>query len=274
MSKRQKVAKSSTRRQNRFVRWLIICLCAILILAGVVVGWEASEQKELEHVQVNYSDRPTVFVSGDYSNWLTFGPMNQRLQRYGLAQAVWTVHVAKNGHATIDKHRPLGHRNPLILVLFADNHNAKREAHQLTGVMYLLRQQEHIDSVNFVGHSSGCNIIYQYLTGPAAIHRQQYPQTNKFINIATTFSKREQEAANRFPKATRVLNIAGNFANTGGDLGVSVHGDQQLGRLLQDRVKTYRSVTLNGGVSVIHYLLHQNPRVDRLIVEFLWGESS
>ncbi|MCF6161589.1 MAG: alpha/beta hydrolase [Furfurilactobacillus sp.] len=257
-------------KQDRFIRWLIGVLCAVLVLAGIVMGWEASEQKQLGHVQVSYSKTPTLFVSGDYSNWLTFGPMNARLERYDIGQAVWTIHVAKSGKATIDKRGPLGKRNPLILVLFADNHHASREARQLTGVMKMLKQREHINTVNMVGHSSGANIVYQYLTGKAADKREDYPDTAKFVNIATTFSKAEQKAADRFPRHIQVLNIAGDLFGTGGDLGVSVKGDHKLGEMLAGRVDGYQSETLVGGISVIHYLLHQNPHVDRAVTDFLW----
>lgn len=257
-------------RQDRFIRWLIGSLCLLLIMAGVVLGWEASEQKELGHVEVTYSKTSTVFVSGDYSNWLTFGPMTKRLQRYNIGQAVWTVHIAKNGHARIEKRGPLGDKNPLILVLFSDNHHAKRQSKQLTTAMRMLKQREHITTVNFVGHSSGCNIIYQYLTGKAADQRADYPITDKYVNIATNFSKQEKLAAERFPRETKVFNIAGDVFGTGGDFGVAVKDDHQLGEMLAGRVDHYQSETIVGGILEIHYLLHQNPRVDRNVANFLW----
>ncbi|MGV0168555.1 alpha/beta hydrolase [Furfurilactobacillus sp. WILCCON 0119] len=271
MGEQKHVVAVRPAKQDRFIHWLIGTLCGLLLIAGIVMNFEAGEQKQLGHVRVTYSKTPTLFISGDYSNWLTFGPLIDRLARYDIGRPVWTIHVSKSGHATIDKKGPLGNHNPLILVLFADNHNAQKEAKQLRPIMKQLKQQEHIQTVNLVGHSSGCNIIYQYLTGPAADHREDYPTTAKFVNIATTYSKAERRAVTRFPQHISVLNIAGNAFNTGGDFGVSVEGDQQLGTMLTGRVDHYQTQILFGGITVIHYLLHQNPRVDRALVDFLWN---
>lgn len=245
---------------------LLILFC---FLTTLTLFWELVDYHNLHKIRVNKRDIPTLLVSGDYGNWLTFGPLSRRYLRYHLSDEVVVVHLTKDDHIRMNKRLNNLKKNALILVIFSLNKHYRIESKQLSYLMYELLNKYDITEVNLVGHSAGCNVIYQYLTRFYAKQPQKYPKTLKYINMATDYSNYEKKLAINFPEHIKVLNIISEMFNWHTDGVVKVINAKKFKSMVGKKDK-YSQVVLHGGVNSLHYLLHQNPYIDKIIAKFLW----
>lgn len=248
--------------------WYRITIMATLS-AGLVVGLGATWQRRLTPLttlSVQSTNRPTIFVAGDYARAFSTDGFVHRLSAAKLMTKAMVIHVAVHGQLTVQQHAPLRH-NPTIQVVFADNHHSQRQAHQLVKVMQLLKRRYHVTTYNAVGHSSGGNIIFDYLTA----HPQQVPKIHKFVTIASTYPHANQQL-DQLPHPFPVLNIAGQIWHTTGDGEVNLQAVQAFSTTLQQRGWHPLTKVVHGSpLTAEHSMLHINPQVDAWLVQFLYG---
>ena len=151
--------------------------------------------------------------------------------------------------------------------------------------------------MNFVAHSMGNMSILFYLL--EHVQNEELPQLQKQVNIANHVnglegmdlpanltildSKTGQPSAMSdsyqkllslreiYPQdQVDVLNIYGDFKNQsdGSVLNVS---SRSLKYLVIDNAKSYQEKRVTGPLAQ-HSQLHENPEVDRLLIDFLWGK--
>lgn len=245
---------------------LLILFCFLTMLA---LYWEIIDYHNLHKINVEKRNIPTLLVSGDYGNWLTFGPLSRRYLRYHLSNEVVVVHLTKGNH--IKTNKPLNNlkKNTLILVIFSLNKHYQKESKQLSGLMRELLSKYGINEVNLVGHSAGCNVIYRYLTRFYKNQPKKYPKTLKYINMATDYNNYERKLATNFPEHIKVLNIISEMFNWHTDGVIKVINAEEFKNMV-GKHDSYSQIVLHGGINNLHYLLHQNPYVDRIIAKFLW----
>ncbi|PIO82217.1 hypothetical protein BSQ39_00900 [Loigolactobacillus backii] len=244
----------------------------VSVLAVIFVGvlsWNVyfnQRAQVLKDVSVRQEQTATIFVPGLHGRY-SFTGMIHRLNHYDIAQHALTVNVSKKGKIKVHKLAPLKD-NPTIKILFSADAEPKKEAKQLVAVMQTLKRDYHIQKINLVGHSSGGNIIFDYLT--ATNGRPDLPTPKKFVSIATTYPNRKQQAK-QLPANLRILNIAGEIDHYHSDGAVSVTDDLAMGKLVEPYVASYQARTIHGNIlHTFHSMLHENPDVDRLIANYLY----
>ncbi|MCH4171537.1 MAG: alpha/beta hydrolase [Lactobacillus sp.] len=253
-------------KKHKFLRFLGVLLLALLILLPI---WQSHQMSYTDDIQVPQSKTATVFVPGYRGNWISFGGMIYRLNHQGIATKALVAHVAKDGQVTFDQKAKVADNNPMVQVLFKDNTQEHKQAKQLQGVLRALKTKYHITQVNLVGHSTGGNIVFDYLTNPK-LRDSNVPTTVKFVNIATTFPG-DAKKGKYLPKNLQVLNIAGNIWHAGTDGGVPLKQDLALGDIVRPYVARYQEQIVEGSpLTVYHSLLHENGRVDLIISDFLF----
>jgi len=250
----------------KHLRGLTILFTSLLTLGGLAWGWHA-RQATLADLRVPQTRTATLFLPGNSGGWLSMRDMVLSLDRPHLAHFSLTAHVSFNGHVRWQQHRPLA-TNLLVPVLFKDNTHSRREATQLVTVLQQLHRRYGITHVNFVGHSSGGTIAYDYLN-----QQRQAPVTiNRLVCIGADFPER-RPLKNHYPQL-HILNLAGNIGRTGNDSEVPVDTATPLRRLVAGHVGSYRFEELRGPVwDMQHSLLHENPTIDRKIIRFLYPPS-
>ena len=151
--------------------------------------------------------------------------------------------------------------------------------------------------MNFVAHSMGNMSILFYLLEHA--QNEEFPKLQKQVNIANHVNGLEgmnlpvnltildnhtgqpSAMSDSYQKLlglreiypqdqVDVLNIYGDFKNQsdGSVLNVS---SRSLKYLVIDNAKSYQEKRVTGPLAQ-HSQLHENPEVDRLLIDFLWGK--
>ncbi|WP_061776981.1 alpha/beta fold hydrolase [Levilactobacillus senmaizukei] len=245
-------------------RGLIITLTLIVIL-GALAGWWHSRWQILKHTQVPTTRTATLFLPGTQGAWLSLRSMVVSLNRPHLGHFTLTAKVAFNGSVTWDSHGTFDPRNPLIPVIFKDNTHPRRQAEQLRTVLTVLHRHYGIDHVNFVGHSSGGTIAYDYLN-----QSQPAPVTvDRLVCLGADFPERTP-LRYHYPQL-HILNLAGSIGRLGNDSEVPVNTATPMKHLVQGKVASYHFQKLTGPIwNTQHSLLHENPAVDRLMIHFLY----
>ncbi|MDV0431475.1 alpha/beta hydrolase [Lactiplantibacillus sp. DA1] len=224
----------------------------------------------LKKMRVNQTTVPTIFVGGDYARAFSTNGFVHRLTTAHLMKKGLVVHVSQTGHVSVKQFAPFT-TNPTIQVIFADNHHAKRQARQFATVITVLADRYHVKRYNAVGHSSGGNIIFDYLTAdikhPAKI--------NKFVTIGSTYPGLTQQVLKQLPTQISILNIGGKIWHTTGDGGVNLKDVLKFSRQLQIAGWQPQTRVIQGSpLTAAHSMLHINPQVDLLIMQFLYGSTT
>jgi len=189
--------------------------------------------------------------------------------------------------------------NPIVMVEFKDNRNANyaQDGEYAAAVVRELQSRYGFKKMNFVAHSMGNMSILFYLLEHA--QNEELPQLQKQVNIANHVNGLEgmdlpanltildnhtgqpSAMSDSYQKLlglreiypqdqVDVLNIYGDFKNEsdGSVLNVS---SRSLKYLVIDNAKSYQEKRVTGPLAQ-HSQLHENPEVDRLLIDFLWGK--
>ncbi|AVK63492.1 hydrolase [Lactobacillus sp. CBA3606] len=243
--------------------WLMAIMSS-LVVTGSGAYWH-HRLAPLRSVKVQTTNIPTVFIAGDYARAFSTNGFVHRLSAAHLATKALVVNVGRHGQVHVHQFAPLRH-NPTIQVVFADNHQPKRQARQLVSVMRLLKQRYHVYTYNAVGHSSGGNIIFDYLTHPS----KQQPKINKFVTIASTYPQ-ATTAIKRLPAKLPILTIAGHVWQSNGDGTVKLKAVLAFNTALRHQGRHPQTKLIQGSpLTAAHSMLHINPTVDRAVITFLY----
>ena len=278
----------------------IIALSTFLFIALVSLFLIYNRQtKGLNSRDYIQSSTPTLFFHGYGSSANAEKHMTEAARQAGVTQTIITATVDRHAQVTLKGDIPKDAVNPIVMVEFADNRNANyaQDGEYAAAVVRELQVRYGFKKMNFVAHSMGNMSILFYLLEHA--QNEELPQLQKQVNIANHVngldgmdlpanltildSKTGEPSAMSdsyqkllglreiYPQdQVDVLNIYGDFKNQsdGSVLNVS---SRSLKYLVIDNAKSYQEKRVTGPLAQ-HSQLHENPEVDRLLIDFLWGK--
>lgn len=278
----------------------IIALSSFLFIALVSLFLIYNRQtKELNSSDYIQSRTPTLFFHGYGSSANAEKHMVEAARQAGVTQTIVTATVDRHAQVTLKGDIPKDAVNPIVMVEFKDNRNANyaQDGEYAAAVVRELQSRYGFKKMNFVAHSMGNMSILFYLLEHA--QNEELPQLQKQVNIANHVNGLEGmdlpanltilDSKTGEPSAMSgsyqkllglreiypqdqvdVLNIYGDFKNQsdGSVLNVS---SRSLKYLVIDNAKSYQEKSVTGPLAQ-HSQLHENPEVDRLLIDFLWGK--
>ena len=276
----------------------IIALPSFLFIALISLFLIYNRQtKGLNSRDYIQSSTPTLFFHGYGSSANAEKHMVEAARQAGVTQTIVTATVDRHAQVTLKGEIPKDAINPIVMVEFEDNRNANyaQDGEYAAAVVRELQARYGFKKMNFVAHSMGNMSILFYLLEHA--QNEELPQLQKQVNIANHVnglkgmdlpanltildSKTGEPSAMSdsyqkllglreiYPQdQVDVLNIYGDFKNQsdGSVLNVS---SRSLKYLVIDNAKSYQEKRVTGPLAQ-HSQLHENPEVDRLLIDFLW----
>lgn len=278
----------------------IIALPSFLFIALISLFLIYNRQtKELNSSDYIQSSTPTLFFHGYGSSANAEKHMAEAARQAGVTQTIVTATVDRHAQVTLKGVIPKDAINPIVMVEFEDNRNPDyaQDGEYAAAVVRELQARYGFKKMNFVAHSMGNMSILFYLLEHA--QNEELPQLQKQVNIANHVNGLEGmdlpanltilDSKTGEPSAMSgsyqkllglreiypqdqvdVLNIYGDFKNEsdGSVLNVS---SRSLKYLVIDNAKSYQEKRVTGPLAQ-HSQLHENPEVDRLLIDFLWGK--
>ncbi|WP_413627817.1 alpha/beta hydrolase [Fructilactobacillus vespulae] len=245
----------------------------LLILAVGFGGWWYNAHKESSYT-VKQTRTATVFIPGLGGNFITSDYMVSSWDRDGVATKALQVYVKDNGKVeTVKQYAKIDKNNPLVQVNFQTNNKPAIESKLMPNLMKYLHDKYGIKNVNLIGHSSGGEIIYDYLTNKDNLNKipaDQLPQVDNFISMANTYPLHDKNIVN-LPKNLRILNLCGDIDHTGSDGLIPTRDVQPFGNLVKDHVKEYTYYVYHGDPQQAqHSMLHENPAINKIIAQYMY----
>ena len=278
----------------------IIALSSFLFIALVSLFLIYNRQtKGLNSRDYIQSSTPTLFFHGYGSSANAEKHMVEAARQAGVTQTIVTATVDRHAQVTLKGEIPKDAINPIVMVEFEDNRNPdySQDGEYAAAVVRELQARYGFKKMNFVAHSMGNMSILFYLLEHA--QNEELPQLQKQVNIANHVNGLEgmdlpanltildnhtgqpsaMSDSYQKPLGLReiypqdqvdVLNIYGDFKNEsdGSVLNVS---SRSLKYLVIDNAKSYQEKRVSGPLAQ-HSQLHENPEVDRLLIDFLWSK--
>lgn len=239
----------------------------------------------------------TIFLHGYNGGASSTNYLIKHAEKSGAAQKALVVHVYKNGVMAFKGYWQRSLKNPMVQVIFQDNHAPqKTQIYWLHQVLLQLKSRYGVDQYNAVGHSLGANDIvnqalkyghdrrlptlkkmvtiggpFDGLTGylNAETERQVRRMAAKPVRFTSHFAAMLKQRHN-FPKNVKMLNVIGDtddgFNNDGY---VSVASARSIGYVLKQKLATYEEQFYSGSTAA-HCALNQNPQVAKAMISFLW----
>ncbi|WP_426423180.1 alpha/beta hydrolase [Pediococcus acidilactici] len=288
---------------------ILLVLLGLLIIATGIVYLTGPHRSSTTAKYVQ-STTPTLFVHGWGSSFHAEEKMVDAARQAGVTNTVVRADVAKNGQVTFNHSIPADAINPIVEVNLADNKLTANNDHEdyvsgyhrggeyIKQVVVALEKQHHYHSINLVGHSMGNLEIINYLNDN--LHNAKLPQVAHLVAIAGHYNglmgekKSEQVTVNQatgkpswmapayrellnlrknFPISTAVLNIYGDLDDgSHSDEAVPVNSAKSLKYLVSSRAKSYTELEIHGK-NAQHSKLHNNARVNRALIKFLWQKK-
>ena len=278
----------------------IIALPSFLFIALISLFLIYNRQnKELNSSDYIQSRTPTLFFHGYGSSANAEKHMVEAARQAGVTQTIVTATVDRHAQVSLKGEIIKDAINPIVMVEFKDNRNANyaQDGEYAAAVVKELQARYGFKKMNFVAHSMGNMSILFYLLEHA--QNEELPQLQKQVNIANHVNGLEGmdlpanltilDSKTGEPSAMSdsyqkllglreiypqdqvdVLNIYGEFKNEsdGSVLNVS---SRSLKYLVIDNAKSYQEKRVTGPLAQ-HSQLHENPEVDRLLIDFLWAK--
>lgn len=275
---------------------LIKYLGLMMAVAGFVLG--GIEGQASTHY-VN-STTPTFFFHGSGSSYHAEQYMTNAAKRAGVTKTIVIANVNQHNQVTFRGHINKNAVNPIIEV----NHqvrplrptpgNMKKGAAYAYDVVHAAQKQWHFKTMNIVAHSAGnIDVLYMLMD-----HAKQLPQLKKQVAIAAHVNgfihggypagskvannglpskedpnfTRMKPLRNRYPRGVKVLNIYGDLNDgTHSDSVVPVNSARTLKYLVGKHAASYQEKEFFGP-NARHSKLHHNPKVNRVLIRFLWAK--
>lgn len=271
-------------------------LFIVLITLFLVSKLQTRELNSRDYIQ---SRTPTLFFHGYGSSANAEKHMVEAARQAGVTQSIIIATVDSHAQVTLKGDIPKDAINPIVMVEFKDNRNPNyaQDGEYVAAVVRKLQAKYAFKKMNFVAHSMGNMSILFYLLEHA--QNEELPQLEKQVNIANHVNGLEgmdlpasltildnhtgqpSAMSDSYQKLlglreiypqdqVDVLNIYGDFKNQsdGSVLNVS---SRSLKYLVIDNAKSYQEKRVTGPLAQ-HSQLHENPEVDRLLIDFLWGK--
>lgn len=252
-----------------------------VLTVGILAGCGNQQAKEKKWVA---SSTPTIFVHGFGSSFRAENSMVDAARRAGVTSTVIQAQVAKNGRVTLNGPSIRGKRNPIVQVNLQDNRNTNMAAggRYVRNVVLKLKREDGVKSFNVVAHSMGNTDVFAFLNDYG--DQAGMPKLKKQVVLAGAgmanapvdnavfqqIQRHMSKLKDNYPHA-QVLNIIGDKGG-GTDGRIPNESSRSIKQLLGDRPASYKQVVIRGKQAQ-HSKLHENPRVFKLINNFLWGRE-
>ena len=281
---------------------ILFSILIIVILLSSIYFLKNNYQKE-NGASIRI-DTPTLFVHGWGSSYHAEESMVAYAQKQHATNSVIRADVSSNGKVTLIGTIKKRAKNPVVEVnlqnnksIFAGTNNQiaamNKSSNYIKDVINALQKRYRFNCINLVGHSMGNLQIAYYLRNNAT--NSHMPHLNKQVSIAGHYNGYigEQGAPNKtvlnragkpqkmsagyrgllslrkkFPQNADVLNIYGDMGS-GSDGDVTVNSARSYRYLVSKRARSYQEKEIRGSRAQ-HSKLHENTKVDRLLVNFLW----
>ncbi|CAI2559020.1 hypothetical protein AKUH3B111A_01820 [Apilactobacillus kunkeei] len=254
-------------KRRKIIIGIVLIIEAIALF--ITTSW-IFRGRVLNDVKVDKTRTATIFIPGYGGNAVSTDDFINQFNDHGIAKRALRIHISSKGKVTTMKKyvKKISSDNPLVQLIFEDNTHPIKEAKQMKNVMTYLYKTYHIKSVNFLGHSSGGQIAYEYMVRNP--NQKNAPKINKFVSIANDYPAGDKRAKN-LPRNLKIFNIAGEIYNVGTDGEEAVDIVKPMGKLVKPYVKSYQFYLYRGDpISAEHSMLHENPTLDKTIAEFLF----
>ena len=276
-------------------------LLLVLLLLAVYIFKNNYQKENGASIRI---DTPTLFVHGWGSSYHAEESMVAYAQKQHATNSVIRADVSSNGKVTLIGTIKKRAKNPVVEVnlqnnksIFAGTNNQiaamNKSSNYIKDVINALQKRYRFNCINLVGHSMGNLQIAYYLRNNAT--NSHMPHLNKQVSIAGHYNGYigEQGAPNKtvlsrtgkpqkmsagyrglislrkkFPQNADVLNIYGDMGS-GSDGDVTVNSARSYRYLVSKRARSYQEKEIRGSRAQ-HSKLHENTKVDRLLVNFLW----
>lgn len=243
---------------------------------------------------------PTVYIHGHGAGARSTDDMISYAQSHAHATRALLVIVDRRGNAHFYGTMNKNTYRPTIQVVFKDNMNTNFNVTSgwLHEIMSQLKRDYGVTELNAVAHSMGNMTLLYYMLNYGK--NKNLPQLKKQVDIAGHYDGiagiKDKPNSNWFTKSGRpaymtfdyehalklrknypnkqvdILNFYGNLDNgTNTDGRVSTVSARSIKYVLRGRYKSYRQVKISGYMGE-HSMLHENPKVDRIMDKFLWSD--
>lgn len=257
--------------------WIVL---VAMITVGLLTGCGHRQAQEKKWVD---STTPTIFVHGYGSSARAERSMINAARQAGVTRTVVKAQVAPDGRVTLQGPSINNRRNPLVQVNLQNNRNTNMAegGRYIRNVVWKLKEEDGIKAFNVVGHSMGNTDIFAFLNdygqeaGMPRLKKQVVlagagmtgaPKDNAVYRQIVTHLRNLRD---NYPHAA-VLNIMGDKGG-GTDGRIPNSASRSIKTMLGDRPAAYRQVVIHGA-NAQHSKLHENPRVFKLINNFLWAK--
>lgn len=282
------------------LKWyLLASLIGLVSISGIwlFIGSLHQDRPARSDADFIQSSVPTFFLHGWKSSYHAEQQMVNYAKKQGVTTNIIVARVHRSGRVTLSKNLNSAAKNPIVMINFDDNHmrDYHTDAKLLRNVIVKVRQHYHFTRYNLVGHSMANMTIYHFILVYGNDH--QLPKLQKIADIAGNYNgilgKKHQpihiknhpnmkpqemlpayqqllKLRQTFPKKQiKILNIYGDYDHSGTDGHVANASTLSLKYLLNNRAKSYRVIKITG-YHANHSGLHNNLKVDRILVDFLW----
>lgn len=249
---------------------IIIAMGLVIFCLTMVLG--QFKGSVLSDVHPHHSSTATLFIPGFGGNAVSTNDFIEEFSQHHIATQALRVYVSKDNHvSTAGYYHPVTNNNPMVQVMFQDDLHPKHQSRQMIYVMHYLYKKYHIRSVNYIGHSSGGNIAFDYMIHNP--HAKNVPKSKKLVTIGANYNPDDSLVKN-LPKHLHILNIAGEIWNTKTDGEVPNKIVKPMGKLVRKHVGKYRYYVYSSNpLNAEHSMLHENPSLDKIIGNFLWNNQ-
>lgn len=273
-------------QKSRRITLGLIILLVIAVIVGLVVNHNRQQPGRYVH-----STTPTILVHGYNSSYHAWDKLISTEKADGITKTVEIAEVKKKGQVVLHGQHIQGRRNPIVAVNFDANKrrntaaDARANEVGLDHVIVKLQKQEGMRRYNIVGHSMGNWNSLCFIADHA--NDRSLPKLRKQVVLAgggvhgwghVNNPGWNQYVTRRFNKLSRVyphvpvLTIYGNLENGSHSDGVVPNKvTHNLKSTLDNRPASYRQVEIKGRHAQ-HSALRTNPRVIKLIINFLWSK--
>lgn len=271
----------------------VLLLAAVCVLALLPVSGHA---QALSNKYI-HSTTPTLFFHGFGSSAHAEQYMVNGIEQAGVSKTAIVANVAADGQVTLQGQIPKGAINPLVEVNFENSRNSDYDiqGQWVKNVIVKLQDTYHFKKMNIEAHSMGNMAVMYYLLNNG--QNKKLPHLQKQVAMAGTFDgamgwnepanltinaktgkpsaendtyKKLLPLRHSYPKGVKVLNIYGDLGN-GNDSQVTNNSSKTLKYLLNGQAKSYAEKKITGSHAK-HELLHHNPQVNKILINFFWGK--
>lgn len=269
------------------IKKLVIAGVAALAVVGAGLFTTTHASKYVQ------STTPTFFFHGYGSGAHAERHMVNAARKAGVTKTVIHANVDNNGNVTLDGTIPKGAINPIVMVNFEDNRdtNFETDGQYAKNVVQAVNDKYHFKKMNMVAHSMGSMAVSYYELRNS--DNKSLPKLDKYASMAGIYNgvngnypenqdltkdgEKPLEMSSQYRELlplrqhfarAAVLNITGDIGG-GTDGTVDNRSSHSLKYLVSPRARSYKEIGFKG---VNHTHLHRNAKVDRTLINFLWGK--